>query len=191
MNICVYGASSNKIDQSYIKHGEQLGRVIAERKHTLIFGGGANGLMGAAARGVYEKGGRIIGVAPGFFNVDGILFENCDELIRTETMRERKQKMEDLADGFIMTPGGIGTFEEFFEILTLKQLGRHQKPIAVLDTNGYYDSLVQMMRDAVEGEFMTESCLSLYGIFSSPEEAVKYIEESDTSAMPVSKYKNI
>ncbi len=191
MNICVYGASSNKIDQSYIKHGEQLGRVIAERKHTLIFGGGANGLMGAAARGVYEKGGRIIGVAPGFFNVDGILFENCDELIRTETMRERKQKMEDLADGFIMTPGGIGTFEEFFEILTLKQLGRHQKPIAVLDTNGYYDSLVQMMQDAVEGEFMTESCLSLYGIFSSPEEAVKYIEESDTSAMPVSKYKNI
>ena len=191
MNICVYGASSNKIDQSYIKHGEQLGRVIAERKHTLIFGGGANGLMGAAARGVYEKGGRIIGVAPGFFNVDGILFENCDELIRTETMRERKQKMEDLADGFIMTPGGIGTFEEFFEILTLKQLGRHQKPIAVLDTNGYYDSLVQMMQDAVEGEFMTESCLSLYGIFSSPEEAVKYIEESDTSAMPVSKCKNI
>ncbi len=191
MNICIYGASSNKIDQSYIEHGEQLGRVIAERGHTLIFGGGANGLMGAAARGAYEKGGKIIGVAPSFFNVDGVLFEKCDKLIRTETMRERKQKMEDLADGFIMTPGGIGTFEEFFEILTLKQLGRHQKPIAVLDTNGYYDTLVQLMRDAVDQEFMTESCLSLYGVFSSPDEAVDYIEHNKSSAEPVAKYKNI
>ena len=114
MNICVYGASSNVIDKKYIEVTEELGRKMAERGHNLVFGGGANGLMGAAARGVYEKGGYIVGVVPTFFNVDGILFENCNEMIRTETMRQRKQIMEDRADSFIMTPGGMGTFEEFF-----------------------------------------------------------------------------
>lgn len=115
MNVCVYGASSNDIDRSYIEETEYLGREIAKRGHTLVYGAGANGLMGAVARGVYEENGTIIGVTPSFFNVDGILFENVSELITTETMRERKQIMEDKADAFIITPGGIGTLEEFFE----------------------------------------------------------------------------
>ena len=109
MNICVYGASSNDIDRSYIEETEYLGREIAKRGHTLVYGAGANGLMGAVARGVYEENGTIIGVTPSFFNVDGILFENVSELITTKTMRERKQIMEDKADAFIVTPGGIGT----------------------------------------------------------------------------------
>ena len=101
-----------------------------------MYGAGANGLMGAVARGVCEENGTIIGVTPSFFNVDGILFENVSELITTETMRERKQIMEDKADAFIVTPGGIGTLEEFFEILTLKQLGRHGKAIVIFNQNG-------------------------------------------------------
>ena len=94
MNICVYGASSATIAKSYIDAGEILGEEMAKRNFGLVFGGGANGLMGAVARGVHRFGGKIIGIAPEFFNVDGILFENCTEFIYPQNMRERKQKME-------------------------------------------------------------------------------------------------
>ncbi len=191
MNICVYGASSKTIDKDYIAAGEKLGKIMAERGHTLVFGGGGSGLMGAAARGVKGAGGRVVGVAPSFFNVDGILYEHCDDFIYTETMRERKQIMENMSDGFVMTPGGIGTFEEFFEILTLRQLGKHQKPIAVLNTNGYFSSLVGMIEDAIAGGFMTEKNRSLFGVFESPEEAVLYIEEHKGETGALGEYKNV
>lgn len=191
MNICVYGASSNKIDKAHLLAGERLGEEMAKKKHSLVFGGGANGMMGAAARGVKKQGGYIIGIAPTFFNVDGILFDGCNEFIYTETMRERKQKMEDLSDAFIMTSGGIGTFEEFFEVLTLKQLSRHTKPIAVLNINGYFDSLFEMLHRAVHDGFMKEACLSLYGVFETPEEVLEYIEKAATVKADVTKYKNI
>lgn len=176
MNICVYGASSALIDESYIKAGEELGRMMASRGHGLVFGAGADGLMGAAARGVHSLGGEIIGIVPSFFNVDGVLFDHCTELVRTETMRERKQIMEDRADAFIVSPGGIGTFEEFFEILTLRQLGRHTKPIVILNTNGYYDSMDEMLEKAVISGFMTAECKKLYKTAATPEDALDYIE---------------
>ena len=176
MNICVYGASSNAIDKKYIEVTEELGRRMAERGHNLVFGGGAGGLMGAVVRGVYEKGGYIVGVAPTFFNVDGILFENCNEMIRTETMRQRKQIMEDNADAFIVAPGGIGTFEEFFEILTLKQLGRHCKAIVIYDMNGYYDTMEKMIEEAIEKNFMKQSCRELYFFSENADEIIEYLE---------------
>lgn len=176
MKICVYGASSALIDESYIQAGEELGRMMAMRGHGLVFGAGADGMMGALARGVHSHGGEIIGVVPSFFNVDGVLFDNCTELVRTETMRERKQIMEDRADAFIVSPGGIGTFEEFFEILTLRQLGRHTKPIVILNTNGYYDSMDEMLEKAVISGFMTAECKKLYTTAATPEEALDYIE---------------
>ena len=176
MNICVYGAASDEIDKVYIKDVEALGGKMAKRGHGLIFGGGAGGMMGAAARGVYKNGGNIVGVVPTFFNVDGILFEHCNEMIRTETMRERKQIMEDRADAFIMTPGGIGTFEEFFEILTLKQLGRHQKPIVILNINDYYSHMVDMLDRAIEQKFMTEGARKLWYITTDSDDALNYIE---------------
>ncbi len=191
MNICVYGASSNTIDQKYIKDGEALGRIMAERGHMLIFGAGNGGLMGATARGMHENGGKTVGVAPRFFSADGLLFPHCDELLRTDTMRERKQIMEDRSDAFIMAPGGIGTFEEFFEILTLKQLARHTKPIAVLNTNGYYDPLFSMLQRAVDGNFMTDKNLLLYGVFDTPEAALDYIETAKDAAHDITHYKNV
>ena len=191
MNICVYGASSKTIDKSYIEDGEHLGKIMAERGHSLVFGGGANGLMGAVARGVYSIGGKIKGVVPKFFNVDGILFDNCDELIRPDTMRERKQIMEDSSDGFIITPGGIGTFEEFFEILTLKQLGRHNKPIAIINTNGYYDKMIAFMEHAIAGEFLNEECKYLYEFVDTAEKALDYIENYDQDVIHITKLKNI
>lgn len=177
MNICLYGASSNKIDASYVAAVEALGEKLAKRGHHLVFGGGANGLMGAAARGVQKGGGNILGVAPSFFNVDGILFPDCTEFIYTETMRERKQIMEERADAFIMTPGGIGTFEEFFEILTLKQLGRHQKAIAALNVNGFFDKMIAMMEAAIEQNFMAAHCRELYRFFQNADELLDYLEE--------------
>ncbi len=168
MNICVYGASSSTIDEKYIKAGEQLGELMAKAGHTLIFGGGASGLMGAVARGMKKCGGKIIGVAPSFFNVDGILFPECDEFIYTETMRERKEKMEELSDAFLMTAGGIGTFEEFFEILTLRQLGRHKKPIAILNTDGYFNPLIDLMENAISQGFMTEANRKIYAVADAP-----------------------
>lgn len=191
MKICVYGASSEVIDKEFIADGEKLGREIAKRDIGLVFGAGANGLMGAAARGVKSGGGEIIGVVPRFFNVDGILFDGCDELIRTDTMRERKQIMEDRADAFIMTPGGIGTYEEFFEILTLKQLGRHNKPIAVLNTNGFYDDLLKFLENAAEKKFMKKECLNLYRVFTDVGEMLDYIENYSEAPLDIMHFKNI
>ncbi len=191
MTICVYGASSNLIDKSYIEATEELGRKMVDRGHKLVYGAGAQGLMGAAARGVYEKGGTITGVVPSFFNVDGVLFENCTEMIFTETMRQRKQIMEDRADCFIMTPGGIGTFEEFFEILTLKQLARHKKAIAVYNIDGYYDSMENMMENAINGKFMKGECKNLYKVFDNADEMLDYLENYDEDFVDVSIMRNI
>lgn len=176
MNICIYGASSNLIDKTYITATEELGEKMGKKGHTLVYGGGANGLMGAAARGFVKGGSKVIGVAPSFFQVDGVLFEKCSEFIYTETMRERKKIMEDRADAFVMTPGGVGTYDEFFEMLTLKQLGQHKKPIAVFNINGFYDKLTEMLENAVEQKFMTRKCLELAPVFSDADELIEYLE---------------
>ncbi len=191
MNICVYGASSKAIADDYIKAGEETGNLLAERGHIVVFGGGGSGLMGAVARGSKQAGGKVIGIAPSFFNVDGILYESCDEFHYTETMRERKQLMEDLSDGFLMTPGGIGTFEEFFEILTLRQLGKHQKPIAVLNTDGYFSSLIKMIDDAIAGGFMTEKNRTLFAVCDTPAEAVCYLETHKPESGSLKQYKQV
>lgn len=176
MNICVYGASSKTIDAQFTDAGHALGYLLAHHGYGLVFGGGDNGMMGAVARGAHDGGGRIIGIAPRFFNVDGVLYPHCDELIYTETMRERKQKMEDLSGAFIVSPGGIGTFEEFFEILTLKQLGRTKKPLVILNTAGYYDDMLNMMRHTVESNFMSAQTFDLIAVVNTPEQAIDYIE---------------
>lgn len=191
MNICLYGASSSTIAKSYINPTEELGAKIAERGHTLIYGGGAAGLMGAAARGVYSCGGKIIGIVPSFLNVDGILFDSCDELIFTETMRERKQLMEQKSDAFIMTPGGLGTFDEFFEILTLKQLGRHSKPIAVFNINGYFDSLIQQLKNAVHKQFMNPDSFELCLFTDNADKLINYLEYAVNDPSQVKIYKDL
>ncbi len=178
MRICVYGAASPTIDPRYIEAVEHLGREMVKRGHSLVFGGGANGLMGAVARGVRDEGGHIIGVIPTFFADEQIeaVCDFCNELIEPETMRERKRIMEDHADAFIVVPGGIGTFEEFYEILTSKQLCRHNKPIALYNIMGYYNELCVMMEQSVKKEFIREDCLSLYKISEDITEIFDYIE---------------
>ena len=191
MNICLYGASSNAIAKSYINPTEELGTKIAERGHTLIYGGGAAGLMGAAARGAYSQSGKIIGIVPSFLNVDGILFDNCDEMIFTETMRERKQLLEEKSDAFIVTPGGVGTFDEFFEILTLKQLGRHSKPIAVFNINGYFDSLIEQLKNAVRKQFMNPESFELCFFTDNADKLINYLEYAVSEPEQAKIYKDL
>ena len=191
MNICLYGASSSAIAKSYINPTEELGAKIAERGHTLIYGGGAEGLMGAAARGAYSQGRKIIGIVPSFLNVDGILFDNCDEMIFTETMRERKQLMEEKSDAFIVTPGGVGTFDEFFEILTLKQLGRHSKPIAVFNINGYFDSLIEQLKNAVRKQFMNPESFELCFFTDNADKLINYLEYAVSEPEQAKIYKDL
>lgn len=178
MRICVYGAASDKIDAKYIKTVEIMGETMAKRGHSLVFGGGANGLMGAAARGVKKGGGYILGVIPKFFEDENVeaLYKECDKLIEPDTMRERKQLMEDNADAFIITPGGIGTFEEFFEILTLKQLCRHNKPIAIYNIDGYYNEILHAIEQATVKQFIRGGCLDLFKICQTTDELFDYIE---------------
>ena len=178
MRLCVYGASSDRIDPMYLEAGVLLGKRMAQRGHSLVFGGGATGMMGAVVRGLDGEGGTSLGISPHFFNMPGILYEKCSKLVFTETMRERKEMMEQESDGFIMTPGGIGTFEEFFEILTLKQLGRHQKPIGILNTGGYFDHLEQLLQMTAEQGFMGEECLQLYCITDDVEILLDYMEQN-------------
>ena len=178
MRICIYGAASPTIDAEYIEKVELLGKELAKRGHSLVFGGGGNGLMGAAARGVRDGGGHILGVFPEFFMENGaeLLCDFCDELVVPKTMRERKQIMEDNSDAFIVLPGGVGTYEEFFEILTSKQLRRHNKPIAIYNIGGFYDKIVLAMRDAIEKNFIKETCLGLFCISEDKEKLFEYIE---------------
>ena len=173
MNICIFGASSDRLDACYLEAAQELGLLLAAGGHRLIFGGGMTGVMGACARGAAEGGGEIVGIAPRFFDEPGILYPDCTEFIYTETMAERKTAMEDMADAFITLPGGIGTFEEFFEVLTLRQLGRHDKPIVLLNTAGYYDALAAMLDRAVEGGFMSADVLSLCALCRTPAEALQ------------------
>lgn len=175
--ICLYGASSDKLAQEYFDGAYAVGKALAEHGIALVFGGGATGLMGAACRGAHSAKGEIIGVAPKFFDEEGVLFQDCTEFIFTDTMRQRKQKMEDLADGFIVVPGGIGTLEEFFEIFTLRQLGRHTKPITILNTNGYYDQMIGFLHHMVEQGFMGAHCLDLFAVFDDADSLMTYIKE--------------
>ena len=191
MQICVYGAASPSIDAQYIEQGEALGRALARRGHGLVFGGGALGLMGAVARGVHAEGGHAVGVVPRFFEHDAAetLYTACDEYIPTDTMRERKHIMEERADAFIITPGGIGTFEEFLEILTLRQLCRHGKPIAIFNVDGYYDTLRAFLKEAVDKGFLKASCLGLFCVTADAEALLEYLEQTPMAGGTVQEFK--
>lgn len=191
MKICIFGAASAHIDTVYIKAVEELSEKLAKRGHTLVFGAGGTGLMGAAARGFKRGGGFVHGVIPEFFREEKVelIYEDCDKITYTETMAERKFIMEDEADAFIITPGGIGTFEEFFEVLTLKQLGRHNKAMVIYNIEDYYDDLEKFMDAVRERKFITFKCSEMYSAFKTAEEIIGYIENYTPTETPWRKLK--
>lgn len=178
MKICVFGAASAHIDDKYIKETEALGERLAKRGHSLVYGAGATGLMGAAARGFKRGGGRIFGVIPEFFRDESIeqIYTGCDELRYTKTMSERKMIMEDNADAFVILPGGVGTFEEFYEVLTLKQLGRHGKAMVIYNIDGFYAEMQEFLKTVVNKKFITFELDDMYACVDSADALIKYLD---------------
>lgn len=174
--ICVYGGSSNAVDQKYLDAAFEIGAGIASRGWMLVNGAGDTGMMGAATRGCLSKNGQTIGIAPYFFQQPGVLFEEGKDTVFTRTMRERKAFMESLSTAFIVTPGGIGTLEEFFEIITLKQLGQLNAPLIILNLDHYYDSLFAAMHDMEKAGFIHESVFSLCEIVDSVEQTFEILD---------------
>lgn len=175
-NICVYCSSSCVVDREYFHIATELGRRIGRRGDTLVYGGGVVGLMGAVARGVHDAGGRVVGVIPEALNRAGIVYPGADELIVTRDMRERKAIMDKRSDAFIALPGGFGTLEEILEIITLKQLGYHNKPIVIMNVGGFYDCLIAQFDLSIEKRFAKEYCRQLYMIAEDVEETLLYID---------------
>lgn len=174
--ICVYSSSSCTIDEIYFEAAEALGREIAVRGDTFLFGGGLNGLMGKAAMAVHKHKGKVIGVIPKALNVKGVVYESCDELIVTEDMRERKARMDAGSHAFIALPGGYGTLEEILEIITLKQLHYHNKPIVILNINGFFDNLLAQFEKIINDSFAKEECRKLYFVTKDVHEALGFID---------------
>lgn len=154
MNICLYGSGSTEIDKIYTEEAYKLGCKIAEKNHTLVFGGGDTGMMGACAKGVHDNNGKSIGIAPEWIINFEPLCEECDKFIYVDSMDERKQKFLDNSDMFIITPGGIGTLDEFFEIITLKKLKRHDKEIIVFNINGFFNKMIEMLDEMNDKGFL-------------------------------------
>lgn len=155
-NIAVFCGSSMGTDRIYKEQAYLLGKTLAESGIGLVYGGAKVGLMGAVANGALRHGGRVVGVLPYFLQTKEIAYEGLTELVIVDTMHERKTKMNQLCDGVIALPGGFGTLEEFFEMLTWGQLGLHQKPMGLLNTDGFYDELIALAQHMVDKGFLKE-----------------------------------
>ena len=176
LSICVYSSSSNRIHEDYFAAARELGRLMGERGHGLVYGGGNIGMMNAMALEAQAAGGRVVGVIPRLLRENKWCLETCDELIETVGMRDRKAVMESRADGFIAMPGGFGTLEELLEIITLKQLKYHAKPIVILDVGGYYDHLLAQFERMFDEGFARRKYAELYHVTADPRDALEHIE---------------
>ena len=151
--ICVFCASSSAVAPTYFRAANELGTKLAERGDTLVYGGGNIGLMGELAVACHRGGGRVVGVIPDSLKDKELAYEQADELIVTQDMRDRKTHMERRSDAFIALPGGFGTLEELLEIITLRQLNYHDKPIVVVNLDGFYDRLFELFEQFIESRF--------------------------------------
>ena len=174
-NVCVYSASSTKIAKVYFDVAEELGRLLAEKKINLINGAGCIGLMAATSDAALAAGGTVAWVIPHFRVGQVGHHRGVTRLIEPETMHERKRMMADLSDGVIALPGGCGTLEELLEIITWKQLGLYLNPIIILNINGFYNPLLEMLQRAVEGNFMRKEHVAIWKVASTAEEAINLL----------------
>ena len=172
-SVCVYSASSTKIDEVYFNAARQLGQLLAKRRIRLINGAGSIGLMRSVADAVLENGGGVTGVIPKFMVEQGWHHTGLSKLVEVESMHERKQLMADLSDAVIALPGGCGTLEELLEIITWKQLGLYLNPIVILNTNGFFDPLLDTR--AIDENFMRRQYGEIWHVATTPEEAVELI----------------
>ena len=171
-SVCVYSASSTQIAPVYFEVAEELGRLLARKRINLINGAGCIGLMAATSNAALAEGGTVIGVIPRFMVEQGWHHQGLTRLVETDTMHERKQLMAEMSDGVIALPGGCGTLEELLEIITWKQLGLYLKPIVILNIDGYYNPLLEMLKNAIDGNFMRKEHQTIWQVASTAEEAI-------------------
>jgi TIGR00730 family protein len=190
-NICVYCASSTQIKESYFDAAERLGSIFAKNNIKLIYGAGNMGLMGKVADSALSNGGKVTGVIPQFMCNENWHHQGLTELIVVETMHERKDKMAELADAVVALPGGTGTLEELLEIITWKQLGIFDKPIIILNTDGYYNPLLDLLENAIKGNFMREIHRNIWQVVNTPEEVLPAIENTPAWDKNIRKFAKI
>lgn len=181
LTVCVFCASSEAAAEEYRAVARTLGREIARRGWGLMYGGGNIGLMGEVARSCLSAGGHVTGVIPHLLADREVALETVTRLLRTETMRERKAAMDEGSDAFVVLPGGIGTLEELVEILTLKQLGYHDRPVVIVDPSDYWRPLVTLLERMVEEHLADPSLLDLLEVVASPQDALQAIAEGHTA----------
>lgn len=173
-SVCIYCASSTKISPVYVDAAEKLGSLLGERKIRVVNGAGSIGLMRIISDAALKAGGTVTGVIPRFMMENGWGHSGLTELIEVDTMHERKQLMANMADAIIALPGGCGTLEELLEIITWRQLGLYKGPIIILNTNGYFDPLIEMLKRAVDEQFMHSGHSSIWTVVNTPEEAILF-----------------
>lgn len=172
-SVCVYSASSTKIDPVYFDVARELGNLLGEKHIRLVNGAGNMGLMSAVADAALAAGGEVTGVIPHFMVEQGWHHTGLTELIEVESMHERKKMMADLSDAVIALPGGCGTLEELLEVITWKQLGLYLNPVIILNVKGYFNPLLDMLRKAVDENFMREQHGAIWHVAQTPQEAVE------------------
>ena len=187
-SVCVYSASSTKINPVYFKAAEELGSLLAEHHIRLINGAGSIGLMCAVADAVLKNGGEVTGVIPRFMVEQNWHHTGLTELIEVESMHERKQKMATLSDGIVALPGGCGTLEELLEIITWKQLGLYLNPIVILNVNGFFDPLLEMLGKAIDENFMRQQHGDIWKVAQTPEEALRLLYETPVWDISIRKF---
>lgn len=183
-HICVYSSSSDMVAPEFFSVARELGATIASRGHTLVWGGTNVGLMGACAQAAQQGGARVIGIIPAFIADHGLAYEKADELIVTDDMRQRKALMEERADAFVALPGGFGTLEEMFEIITLKQLRRHNKAIVFLNAGGYYEPLAAAMEHMYQAKFAKAAYRQMYAMAPDVASAIDHVESYRPAELP-------
>lgn len=187
MKLCVYCASSAKINPAYFRATESLAKIFVKNNIDIVYGGGSVGLMGRLADTMLQEGGNIKGIMPTFMKDLEMAHPEVQDMVFTETLHERKAKFLEGVDGLIALPGGSGTLEELLEAITLKRLGQFNKPIIILNTDGFYSPLQAMLEKCVWEHFMEERHLQMWKMVAEPEEvlfALKNAKEWTADAIP-------
>lgn len=185
--VCVFASSCNYLDKSFYDAAEELGDLLGKAGFDMVYGGSSLGLMWACAKKVKESGCQIIGVMPEKLHNMGVHTDECVELFVTPCMRSRKAKMDEISDAVVALPGGFGTLEELSEMIVQKQLGYNQKPIILLNTNGFYNKLVAFFEEIIAQNFARDVARKLYYIADTPFDAVEYLKNYVAENVAVTK----
>ncbi|EMY4797615.1 TIGR00730 family Rossman fold protein [Bacillus cereus group sp. BceL296] len=185
-SICVFCGSNFGESEEYKNTAEKLGEFLGKKNTTLIYGGGKVGLMGSVANSALQAGGNVVGIIPEFLRDKEIAHQGLTDLIVVDSMHSRKQKMSELADGFIVLPGGYGTYEEMFEVLSWGQIGIHKKPVGLINVDGFFDPLLKMLQHTVDKGFARPENLNL--ILSSTNIEELFAQMKDYNHVIVNKW---